>query len=617
MNTKHSYIILALILLCGIAIRSLIIYQISQPDKLYPTMDEMNYRELAENIIDSKQYATWSEGFFTQSTRAPIFPTMIASSYILCGTRSMTPVKIVNAISDIFTIYLLFLIGSLLFNRKTGLIAAGIYSIFGHALYYMQISNPHTFATMLILLVCLALINLQHSYRWVLLPFSILYAILIHTRPVFLVSLPFLLPALYLQLSHAQPLLKEWKKKILKTIIPVAIIAILCLPWGIRNYKLHKTAVPVCTIAGWHIASNITFDLKLSIKYLTDHCYTPEHQTFSEGQFFAMSKDMFYDSILQYPFRIPAFGLLRLIYSWTPPKHPFYRFILPRAYVCPIYITDYFFIPCPDFEGGLYLLIFATLASFFIIRKKTFKAVRSVLYRGRGIAVIVFGYTIVHIIGIPLISYRFLIEPLLILFGVAILAKYISCWKNRENCESREMKNEQQESEVKQSKAQERKTAFITLYTATSILIVLIILPLCIKSTQRRYTYPTIKSNNTSYSDIRDMQWKNKGDIPPDTHITTSGIVKYLHRGFRFPNDDYYAAKDANYAAARLFINFGSEKNPLGTGDVRLNFKNGRLPENNTPVTVSGTVSTGLFKELIIDVDSFTTNQSPRCKHTR
>ena len=592
--------------MCGIIIRALVLYQITQPERLYPTMDEMNYRELAENIIDSKQYATWSEGFFTQSTRAPVFPTMIASSYILSGTRSMTPVKILNALSDILTIYLLFLIGSLLFSRKIGLITAAIYSIFGHALYYMQISNPHTFATMLILLVCLALINLQHSYRWSILPFSILYAILIHTRPVFLVSLPFLLPALYLQFSPKQTLLKEWRRKLLKTIIPIAIILLLCLPWGIRNYKLHNTVVPVCTIAGWHIASNITFDLKLSIKYLTDHCYTPEHKTFTEGQFFDMSKTMFYDSILKYPFKIPAFGLLRLLYSWTPPKHPFYRFILPKAYICPIYITDTIFIPCPDFEGGLYLLIFATLASFFIIRKKTFNAVKSVLYRGRGIAVIVFGYTIVHIIGIPLISYRFLIEPLLILFGVAILAKYISCWKNRETCESRKIEDDQQVLEVKQLKVQDRKTAFITLYTATSILILLIILPLCIKGAKKSYQYPGIQSNAKSYSDIRDIQWKNKGNIPPGTHITTSGIVKYLHRGFRFPNDDYYAEKDANYAAARLFINFGSEKNPLGIGDVRLNFKNGRLPDNNTPITVSGTVSTGLFKELIISVDSFT-----------
>ena len=569
-------------------------------------MDEMNYRELAENIIDTKQYATWSEEYFTQSTRAPIFPVMIASSYILSGTRSMAPVKILNAIADSFTIILLFIIGSQLFNRKIGLISAGIYSIFGHALYFMQISNPHTFATMLLLLVCLGIVNLKKSYKWALIPFSILYAILIHTRPVFLISLPFLLPAIYLQLSEKQSLLHSWKRKLFKTIIPIAIIAMLCLPWGIRNYKLHKTAVPVCTIAGWHIASNITFDLKLSIKYLTDHFYTPEHKNFTEGDFFAMSKTMFYDSILQYPFRIPAFGLLRLIYSWTPPKHPFYRFILPRAYICPIYITDGFFIPFPDFEGGIYLLLFASIAALIMLKKTTFTALASILYTGRGVLVVIFGYTIVHIIGIPLISYRFLIEPLLILFGVATLAQYITCWKNRDDSKSRNTKTEDELNlNIQQNRDQDRKVALITLYTATAILIALIILPLCIKSTKKVYTYPKLTGTEKSYSEIRDIQWNNRGNIPENTHIITEGVVKYLHRGFRFPNDDYYAVKDANSAAARLYVEFGSKESPLGSGDVRLNFKNGKLPKNATPITVSGTASTGLFKEIIIDVDSF------------
>ena len=576
-------------------------------------MDEMNYRELAENILDSKQYATWSEGLFTQSTRAPVFPVMIASSYLLSNSRSMTPVKILNASADIFTIFLLFLIASQLFNRKIGLITAGIYSIFGHAIYFMQISNPHTFATMLLMLVCLAMIHFRRSYRWVLPLFSILYAILIHTRPVFLVALPFMLPAIYLQLterqinkSTLQNILHSWKSKLLKTLLPIAIIAILCLPWGIRNYRLHKTIVPVCTIAGWHIASNINFDLKLSIKYLTEQFYAPEHKTFTEGDFFTMSKTMFYKSIIQYPFRIPAYGLARLVYSWTPPKHPFYRFILPRAYICPIYLTDNFFIPLPDFEGGIYLLIFATFATLIIRKKKTLTTFSYILYRGRGILILIFGYSIVHIIGIPLISYRFLIEPLLILFGVAIFAEYIKLYKNRKNCELRnQTEAEPTKGEPEQTILQTTRITMIMLTVATILLLMLIIMPLLHNNTKRVQNYPEQITKNFTYTQLREIQWANKGNIPKNSHITVQGMVKYLHKGFRFPNDDYYAVKDANFAAARLFVCFGAPSTPLGIGDVRLNFKNTTLPKNRTPIIVSGTVSTGLFKEIIINVDSF------------
>ena len=582
-------------------------------------MDEMNYRELAENILDSQQYATWSEAFFTQATRAPIFPVMIASSYILSNTRSMTPVKIVNTTADILTIFILFLIGSQLFNRKIGLITAGIYSIFGHALYFMQISNPHTFATMLLMLVCLAMINLKHSYRWTLPLFSILYAILIHTRPVFLVALPFLIPAIYLQLterninkSTIQNILHSWKSKLLKTALPIAIIATLCLPWGVRNYKLHKTVVPVCTIAGWHIASNINFDLKLSIKYLTEQFYAPEHKTFTEGDFFAMSKTMFYNSLLKYPFRIPAYGLARLVYSWTPPKHPFYRFILPRAYIYPIYLTDTFFIPLPDFEGGIYLLIFASFAAFAILKKQTFTAFSYILYRGRGILILMFAYSIVHIIGIPLISYRFLIEPLLILFGIAIFAEYIKLYNNKTSCELRNIEeNKSTTPKTEPTTLPTSKTAMITLTTATAILITLITLPLLLYSGKKRIiNYQKRTNNNISYTQLRDIQWANRGNIPTKTHVTMQGVIKYLHKGFRFPNDDYYAVKDANFAAARLFVNFGSKSAPLGIGDVRLNFKNATLPKNSTTITVSGTATTGLFKEIIINVDSFSAIKS-------
>ena len=603
---SKTWIILGCILIIGVIIRSLVLYHSCQPGVLYPTMDEMNYRELAENILDHKVYSTWSEGFLTRSTRAPIYPVMIASGYAVSNSTDFCIPKILNFVFDISIILLVFLVGRKLFGIKTGLLSAGIYSLFGHAPYFMQISSPHTLAVMLLLLVSLSFLYIKKNY-WVTVPvFAIIYAILIHTRPVFLVSLPFLLPALFIQLSDRDEdkprfkwLLDSWKQKLIKSIIPIAIIAILCLPWGIRNYRHHKSIVPVCTIAGWHLASNINFDMELSIKYLTDEFYNPERRGYSEADYYNLGKSKFLESIRDYHVEIPAFGFARLIYGWSPPMKPPYRFVLPKAYIFPIYITNTIFIPLPDFEGMIYITIFATLAALYFLRKKIKTSFADVFYKGRGIWVIILGYALVHIIGIPLIAYRFLIEPLLIVFGVALLVNYI-----------RQIRGKEHDDPHDTSKAD-----LIVIYSSAVVLLVLISVPLLHPGNSKTVDYQKISGEGITYEQLRDLQWKDLGDIPDNTRVTVQGIAKYLHKGFKYVEDDYYAEKCDNFAAGRLYVEYGKKNSPLGIGDVRLNFhREIVLPENGDPVIVTGKAKTGPFKEIIIDVEEILTTEDTEKK---
>ena len=390
-NRQHIFI-LASILLVGFVIRWGVVDYISGPPVAsYPTMDEMNFRELAGNILDYRTFAGWTEGFYTVSTRAPIYPLMIASTYSLLGNRSYAAPKFLNLFFDMCNILLLFLLARRIFNIRVGMFAAATYAVFGHAPYFMAISSPHTFAVTLFLLVAIALINLKNSYYSAVPVLSIVYALLIHTRPVFLVALPFLFPAIWMQLSSTKKKKntlspnesKKWhgikeklkwissdrKIKCIKSLIPILLIFLLCLPWGIRNYKKHKTIIPVSIIAGWHIASNINYDLKLSIQYLTDQLYAPEHRSFKEADHFNAAKSKIYEAFFDNPVKFTIFGFARLIYSWTPPG-PFYRFILPRAYVFPIKVYDSYILPLPDFEGLIYLFIASTVLASICLMKK-------------------------------------------------------------------------------------------------------------------------------------------------------------------------------------------------------------------------------------------------------
>jgi hypothetical protein len=130
-------------------------------------------------------------------------------------------------------------------------------------------------------------------------------------------------------------------------------------------------------------------------------------------------------------------------------------------------------------------------------------------------------------------------------------------------------------------------------------------LPLLYRGTPKTIEYKKQNTNKITYTQLRNLQWQNLGNIPPDTKITLQGIVKYLHKGFKYPKEDYYAEKNAKFAAGRLYVSFGEKFNPLGIGDVRLNFPASKIPKNGEAVTVTGTASTGLFKEIIIDVDTF------------
>jgi hypothetical protein len=302
---------------------------------------------------------------------------------------------------------------------------------------------------------------------------------------------------------------------------------------------------------------------------------------------------------------MPAFGLARLIFLWSPPVKPFYRFILPKAYIYPIYISDSLRIPLPDFEGFIYIIIFATFAAIYKLRKKTLAAFSYIFYKGRGLWCIIGGYTFVHIIGIPLISYRFIIEPLLIIFGIALILKYIETFITEKNCELRNNLKEITPDALPEKEIEKTKLDKIILISATIIIISSIFSPLIYPGTPRHREYTTEKTEKLTYPQLREIQWQNLGNIPPETEITLQGVVKYLHTGFKYPTNDYYAVKNPDFAAGRIFVRFGDKSTPLGIGDVRVNFPADRIPENGEIIEITGKAETGLFKEIIINVETF------------
>jgi len=634
-NRQHI-LILASILLVGFIIRwGVLAYSCGPPITSYPTLDEMNFRELAGNIIDYRTFASWTEGFYTVSTRAPVYPLLVAAGYSITGNRSYSVPKIFNLVFDLCNILLLFLLVRMLFNTRLGLITAGMYAVFSHASYFMSISSPHTFAVTLLLLTAISLICIKRSYLLAIPALSIIYTLLIHTRPVFLVALPFLLPAVWLQLSTRKLsgekqeaekgqkhwICYDWKNKFIRSAIPIMLILILCLPWGIRNYREHKSIVPVSIVAGWHIASNINYNMKLSIQFFTDQLYAPDRHDFKEADYFQAAKEKMSEAFFDNPLKFVSFGIARVIYCWMPPR-PFYRFLLPQSYIFPMKVFKGIILPLPDFEGFIYLFIFFTAISFLLLKNKLCQSFSYVFYRMRGISVIIAGYTLVHIVGIPLIAYRFLMEPFAMIIFLGLICHYASAVKQKYqlnlDAEKDVAINWFMKSaltvwkfcDISKNKTELDLKVLVrgnltAVYFAIFLILLAMYIPFHTDSNPRKYTYfALLKPKKVlTYAELREMQWKNMGNIEPETRVIVQGVVRYIHKGFKFVEDDYYAKEDNDITAARLFVHYGDEKNPLGVGDVRLNMKIRNIPMDGDSIKVIGKAKTGPFKEIIIDVE--------------
>ncbi|MEA2013144.1 MAG: glycosyltransferase family 39 protein [Verrucomicrobiota bacterium] len=549
--------------------------------EFFPAMDEVNYYELASGIISKGVYGCWTEGFFTRSTRSPVYPTLLAF-VSLFGSKPAFSAVILNFILDVFNIFLVFLLVSELFGRKAGLTAFTLYSFFGPSFSYLFLSTPEILSVSLILLVSLSLLNFKKiSLCLSVLITSLLYSILIHTRPVFLLVTPFMAISIFLAYRK-----ENLKKAFSVTFAVMVIVGVFYLPWMIRNYKHHKTFVPVCTVAGWHLFARI--DKKqdiLSVETLTDHIYSPSRRNYTEGDYFRETllecRHMFFET----PFKILSAGFLRIIYSWSF-SGPFYRFFLPKAYVRPIKIFNGTTVFLPDFEGLIYVFVFI----FITISIKSLKKMKKVFFdwfiRTRPLLIVLLGYLLVHVIGIPLEQYRFSVEPLIIFLGLGLVFAIFDL--DRKNA------------------VEETKFVYLPTFSAL-IFAIFLILPLFGKTVFATVSYPKAleKHKYLNYEHIREIQWKNRGNIPNAKNVRISGIVKYIRTNYNFEKNSAMASIDKNHAVGKLYVKMNSSDASMGIGDVKVVFNKQSLPQEHDAIIVFGSISTGKYKDIIVHVNKW------------
>ncbi len=601
MFAKSSLLKVSLIILFGLVLRcGFIVMHGHGPHHEYPVgMDEVNYSELASNISDFGIYGSWSESFFTRSTRSPVYPAILASARLLTGGSPWAP-QILNIVLDTLNILLVYFLAELVFGRRTALLSALIYSVFGPTFYYLPFISSDILSVSLFLLFSVTMFLVKRSYWTAAVPLIVISAILIHTKPVFLVFSPVIAVLIFIQLDG-----RADRNRILKSVVPLAAIYMLCVPWLVRNYRIHRSFVPVCTVVGWHIYDASLSAKDLSIKPLMDYIYSPGKEDFTETDYYNEGSQIARRRILQNPLKFIGLGLARIAYFWFPDK-PYIRIFLPKAYVVPIRFGDKFLLPMPDFEGFIYLFFIAAAAALAALKwKKWLEASRVWLKECRLLVAIVACYILAHVPGYPMEQYRFVFEPVLMILVVGLAVRYAWAILHGMDKKDGSDKKDIAADEDCTASVQEAQAAFRMEYGVICVLCFLIILPIFMPHRFMAREYPRIAGDVWDFKKVHLYQRLHGGQVPEDALIRETGVVRYVKRGLAFNEGKNYADVSQDSSVGKLYVRLFDKETPMGIGDIKLNFSGDEIPKEDGFIFVEGRVKTGSYRDLIVDVEKW------------
>ncbi len=231
-------------------------------------LDDMyQYDGLADSIRLGQGF-TWYGGIPT-AARAPLYPLFLAVLYTLFG-HHFAVARIAQAVLGAFVPVVVHNLGRRLFDARAGMVAASIV-----ALYPMFLLYPLGLATenLFFLLVPATILCLyqaaETSHRGLFLLAGVLLGLTILTRSVISGFLVLLLPWLWWYSSDRREALKNW-------ILVLAPVALLTVPWSIRNTLLYHEFVFVESsmgfnfYLGYHPEGTGTFDSDIAVEFLEE-----------------------------------------------------------------------------------------------------------------------------------------------------------------------------------------------------------------------------------------------------------------------------------------------------------------------------------------------------------
>ncbi len=208
-------------------------------------IDPDRFGELGLGIANGNGFA-YTAGGPPVFERAPLYSVVVAGVFSVVGNFSLLAVQSVQALFHALTSYIVFLIGSRVFSRRTALIGQTLYAFHPIALWYTARIWVETTHTLLLCVVVLCVMMLLDSpSRWRSAHAGVAIGLSCLTKPMLLLF-PFVVLAM---LATMQQVKNRWTVGF----IVVVACAVTILPWTIRNYNASGELVIVNTSLGFNL----------------------------------------------------------------------------------------------------------------------------------------------------------------------------------------------------------------------------------------------------------------------------------------------------------------------------------------------------------------------------
>jgi len=266
---------LLLVLVVGLVLRvGLLVFFWDQPLTI---VDETHYQMIAENILKHHEFSR----IVGQPTaiRPPLYPIFLSSIYFITGGVNFNTIRIAQIVLSLGVIFILYLLGKILFDEKSGILASLIFATYPSFLFFTHLLLSEILFTFLMLLFVYYFLSFLYSQARAcedtvrgsefnskdkrLLLASVLLSFKKKNRAILLAGLflglgaltrsilyPFLfITIFFIIIAYRGTLIEKSKWVLLLTLGFLLVVG----PWTIRNFILFKNWVVIDTMGGLNL----------------------------------------------------------------------------------------------------------------------------------------------------------------------------------------------------------------------------------------------------------------------------------------------------------------------------------------------------------------------------
>ena len=213
-------------------------------------MDGMYYDKIASNIVRGRGYGY--EPDTPDAWRPPGYPFFLATVYFLFG-RLFYIVRFAQVCFSVMTVLIIYLLGKRILNETAALFASLICALYYDSVVFTFVFYSETLFTLCVAIILYLLYSLDLldpkavMDKIYLLGIGLLcgYAVLI--RPVFVLILPFLFAVILIKQGVS-------KQTVYKIVLLGVGVAIVVIPWCVRNSIVYKKPSFIATNGGFNFS---------------------------------------------------------------------------------------------------------------------------------------------------------------------------------------------------------------------------------------------------------------------------------------------------------------------------------------------------------------------------